>query len=843
MKNIEQSTERTIFKTKKRLVYRWFQVAFFLMAFLNSFGQSLDFSYQSPQPGAQFINPEQTLILKTPNGFEPSGLKSNKFIIKGSLSGNIGCNVQLSDDSKTLIVTPQKYFQYGEKVDITILSGLKDKSGNWFKAIHFDFYIKNGETLSLLKQYKQSKDCDFAVPESKDHINTDAEFAVNDNNLPSDYPIPTVVFGQNHAFDDQFIFMNMVCRDHTTYNNYLTILDNYGTPIFYQRTDLSSRDFRVLEDGYLAYSNNDLAHPEREKYYLLDSSYVIFDSVMMGNGYHVDGHDMLLLDNGHYLMMSYDPQLVNMSLIVPGGNPQATVVGLVIQEVDLERQVYFQWRSWDHFSITDATYDIDLTAFVIDYVHANSFEIDGDGNILLSCRHLDEITKINFNTGNIIWRFGLNSENNMFTVQNDPFGFSHQHDIRKLNNGHYTLYDNGNNHNPPFSQAMEYTINEQTMQAALVWSYQREGVYAPATGSFRMLGSGKKLIGWGTHYPLNITELNADNSVSFDLMIPQEVASYRAIKQPWKTNLFSAYRNLSLGNYAGHNSPKENYLHVHNHSSDTIYITSTYNHLEEFYLTTPLPFQILPNSTGTMVVRFEPTHNGNYNDLLTLNYDNPGNTRRIARQVNLVGIWNDSIPSVFINPSQGSSNVDPGTVITVTFDEPVRLATGEEITSQDIPDLVNFKLNSYSGDSVAFTGVINDNKTVITIYPENTLLENQLYFFVLRGKLVADYDGYVIQNPEVSYFETGTITGMESEDETMETIFPNPFTDLISIHFGGPGPHQVSVYNLNGQCLRRANTIKPTLSFDTQTLKADIYLISIVNQKDEMTHSYKVVKP
>ena len=244
-----------------------------------------------------------------------------------------------------------------------------------------------------------------------------------------------------------------------------------------------------------------------------------------------------------------------------------------------------------------------------------------------------------------------------------------------------------------------------------------------------------------------------------------------------------------------------------------------------------------------MVVKFEPTHNGNYNDLLTLNYDNPGNTRRIARQVNLVGIWDDSIPSVFISPSQGSTNVDPGTLITVTFDEPVRLATGEEITSQDIPDLVNFKLNSYSGDSVAFTGVINDNKTVITIYPENTLLENQLYFFVLRGKLVADYDGYVIQNPEVSYFETGTITDMESEDETRETIFPNPFTDLISIHFGGPGPHQVLVYNLNGQCLRRANTIKPTLSFDTQTLKAGIYLISVMNQNDETTRSYKVIKP
>ncbi|GIT32243.1 MAG: hypothetical protein Ct9H300mP2_3220 [Candidatus Neomarinimicrobiota bacterium] len=49
---------------------------------------------------------------------------------------------------------------------------------------------------------------------------------------------------------------------------------------------------------------------------------------------------------------------------------------------------------------------MDLTAQVIDYVHANAIELDNDGNILLSCRHMDEITKINHQTGEIIWRLG-----------------------------------------------------------------------------------------------------------------------------------------------------------------------------------------------------------------------------------------------------------------------------------------------------------------------------------------------------------------------------------------------------------------------------------------------------
>jgi len=53
----------------------------------------------------------------------------------------------------------------------------------------------------------------------------------------------------------------------------------------------------------------------------------------------------------------------------------------------------FQWRSWDHFQITDATHE-NLLASNIDYVHGNAIEIDTDSNIIISSRHMDEITKL-----------------------------------------------------------------------------------------------------------------------------------------------------------------------------------------------------------------------------------------------------------------------------------------------------------------------------------------------------------------------------------------------------------------------------------------------------------------
>ena len=801
---------------------------FVLLFCFQGTAQNKSIKYQTPRPEAFYINPEQTIALHAENEFDLNCIQDKPFRITGRKSGEIDYTVCLSDDSKRILLTPMKRFFLGDTITVEVKNGLFLSNLEQIEPFTFRFFIKPDETTSLLKNYLQLTDNNFAVAEpSNIAVKSTFHFPEKENNLPDDYPTPTVNFGTTHSFDNEYIFMNMVLRSHETYSNYLTILDDYGTPVYYKQVDLSSRDFRVLENGYLAFSNNDLLNPANEKYYLLDSSYVVIDSVMMGNGYNVDGHDMLLLDNGHYLMMSYDPQIVNMSLVVPGGNPNATVVGLVIQEVDTDRNVYFQWRSWDHFQITDATFDIDLTAAVIDYVHANALELDSDGNILISCRHLDEITKISFQTGNIIWRFGKNSENNMFSIQNDELGFSHQHDIRRLNNGYYTVYDNGNNHNPPTSRALRYYLNQQTMEASLDWGYQREGLYAPATGSFRQSDDGKKLICWGTHFPLNITELNSDNSLSFDLFLPDQVASYRALKFPWKTNLFSTYRELSFGNFAGYGSPKENFLYVHNKSDDTLIITSIHHHLDVYEIVTEFPFKVEPQESAVIKIKFLPTHNGEFNDRLTLNSDNSNNTERIARQLDLIGIFNDNVPSVFIEPEQGAVDVDPESWIRIVFDEPVRLLGGEEINAVDIPTLVNFRQENYLGESIDFDGTINEEKTIITLIPNQVMAENKQFFVRLKDDCIEDLDENVIQNAEISYFNTGTITKVQSSTENHFEVFPNPFSNTIWVSSRSNAFKRIELFNGSGVKVISVNQTNQIGELDTRNLPKGIYLLCI----------------
>ncbi|MCD4772666.1 MAG: aryl-sulfate sulfotransferase [Bacteroidales bacterium] len=817
-----------IYKT----IYRLFGLSLILFINVSIFAQTTEFLCVTPVSGSKYLNPEQNIILKTDLAFKDTSIQTSLFQINGSKSGFIDFRTILSADLKTLILKPNRSFVFGEKITVKIFEGLKTVDGSSFSGKEFYFYIKEQDNLQFIKDYYQGEKNKYFSGNSKKEGKLPNKERIKSLDLPIDFPLPTFVLGDN--LDDNYIFMDLSNRQHPVYSPYHAIFDKYGTPIYYQRTSANHMNFYVLPNGLLTYSSNSQLNPENEKYYLMDSSYVVIDSVETGNGYIVDFHDMRQMSNGHYLMMSYDPQVVNMSLIVPGGQQNAIVTGLIIQEVDLDQNVYFQWRSWDHFEITDATYDINLTANKIDYVHGNALEFDLDSNILLSSRNMDEITKIDYPTGEIIWRFGRNCENNQFVINNDPYGFSHQHDIRVLENGNYTLFDNGNLHSPPFSQAMEYNVNENTMQVDLVWSYRyTPDIFAHATGSFRVQENGKRLIGWGINMPLASTELNSDTTISTDIYLPMNVTCYRTLKFDWETNKFYSDNKMSFGNYAGYSTGKELLLYITNNSDHEINITSTHNYLPEFYLSTNLPLNISPNTSNILKLVFEPTEEGSFVDLLTINYDNADNTRRIARQVELFGTLNNEIPSVFFDPENGSVNVDPESELIVTFDEPVRKIWGAAIQNTDIPIIFELREDNNVGDEVSFTGIISEDKMQITIFPTTTLKNDQQYYLELHENRVEDFDGNIINYEEVCYFTTGNITTVEEMNNDYVIITPNPFSEFTSILINNKNNLEVKldIYDLIGNLVIQDKFNGDIYQLSSEKLVKGVYLLKISSDK------------
>ncbi len=340
--------------------------------------------------------------------------------------------------------------------------------------------------------------------------------------LPADFPKFKITVSNNP--DPDYLFLGVTSAN----NPYIMILDNNGRPIFYKRTPSGTYDFKVQPNGLLTYYDM-----KSGCYYAMDSTYAVVDSFKCENGYTTDIHELRLLPNGHALLIGRDTRTMDLSKTISGGSTHASVIGNVIQELDKNKNVVFQWLCWDHLDITDSYYD--LTQSTIDFTHANSIDIDDDGNLIVSFRNLQEIDKIDRETGNIIWRFG--GKKSQFKLLNDSLGFSWQHAARKLTNGNIILFDNGCKRQPAlmsFSRAVEYKLNTQSNTAEMVWQFRNTpDIYSIGLGYAQRLNNGNTLIGWGAALP-TVTEVRPDGTKSFEISFQENIYSYRAYRFPWK---------------------------------------------------------------------------------------------------------------------------------------------------------------------------------------------------------------------------------------------------------------------------------------------------------------------
>jgi hypothetical protein len=311
-------------------------------------------------------------------------------------------------------------------------------------------------------------------------------------------------------------------------NTYAEVANDSGRPLFYIHAPSSLLDFKVQPNGMITYYSTSAAG-----YVVLDARYNKITTVQC-QGYPTDNHDFRILPNGNYLLFGFD-SLMNYDISGIVGSPKVvSAVGVVIQELDPNQNVVWQWRGWDegNFVPEDMQHPETVTKDDMDAIHANAIDVDDDGNVILSSRHLSEVTKISRTTGHIIWRMG--GKNNEFTFIDDSLGFSYQHCVRFLPPNHLLLFDNGNYHTPAFSRAVEYEVNDAAKTAKQVWSFEHDrSIYCPFMGSVQRLSNGNTLIGWGGAATPTVTEVRPDGEVAYEATISTKQLSYRVFRFPW----------------------------------------------------------------------------------------------------------------------------------------------------------------------------------------------------------------------------------------------------------------------------------------------------------------------
>ena len=647
---------------------------------------------------------------------------------------------------------------------------------------------------------------------------------------------PPVTIGESNCPGEGYFFISSNDLVSTNDSNYIAIIDNQGTPVFFKIMTDGASNFKLQPNGYLSYFSE-----EYKKIFILDSSYNYTDTISITN-YELSDADFIQTTDNESFILATNERFFDMSTLIQGGNTNAIIKESIVLILDDEKNIVFSWNSADHFNIMDvnqASPFVDLISSVIDYISLSDIDIDSDTSFLIACKYMDEITRIDRRSGDIIWRLG--GKNNDFTFVNDDIGFSHPTSVQKLPNGNVLIFDSGILHENAVSSIVEYQIDEIAKTATLI---RRDGenknILVSENAGVQNLTNGNKLIYWGDKKP-SLTEINPNGTIALELDYSDHSYGKSISKSKWKTNIFSPVVdsiNFGMWDY----TVFRYLLILKNHTDQIITITDVINNTDEFYIEQTLPFQIPANGTKNLMICFYPEflQTSVVTDVLTIISDTEN--MRIAQQVKLVGYRDDFInPLLTIYPENNSTNIKIDTSFYFVFNEPVRFENNTEISYENVSNLVILKTTDENGTDVEFNAAISSDKNKITIVPKNNLNISQTYYLALNGA-VEDYYNNTLSSEKISYFTTVSTNSISPDIEFDIQIMPNPVSDYLLISSPIEPISDYSIFNLTGQLIKSNTELNNSqLTIGLNDFVNGVYIIRVL-LSNGYSKSFKFIK-
>ncbi len=199
-------------------------------------------------------------------------------------------------------------------------------------------------------------------------------------------------------------------------------------------------------------------------------------------------HEAKILPNGDTAVIATTPRVVNYR------GKSTKFVGDMVLVLDQNFHPTWVWNSFRFLNTNRLGFDKPVPT---DWLHANSVSWSpDDSNLVVSLRTQDWVIKINYadgtGNGHIIWKLGAGGNFTPISSSPDPW-FSHQHDVRYINNNTLLVFDDGNTRQASdpsaHSRGQEWILNEQNMTATLVVNADM-GNYSSFLGSSELLSNG-----------------------------------------------------------------------------------------------------------------------------------------------------------------------------------------------------------------------------------------------------------------------------------------------------------------------------------------------------------------
>jgi arylsulfate sulfotransferase len=228
-------------------------------------------------------------------------------------------------------------------------------------------------------------------------------------------------------------------------------------------------------------------------------------------------HDYTDLPSGNILLLSTENRVLDdwytseTEAMAP--RAPANVIGDVIIEMTMQGDVLREWKLHDildpyrigYRSLRQdfwrGHYEGVVEGPVHDWTHGNAIIYEEDDNsFVMSLPYQDAVIKVSLDSGELVWILGNHDnwrdpwkEKLLTPVGDVEWSYKH-HAVSHTENGSYLLYDNGVGRSTPFDEVMaledsytravEYSVNEETMEVSQVWVYgpEDEAFYARYLG-------------------------------------------------------------------------------------------------------------------------------------------------------------------------------------------------------------------------------------------------------------------------------------------------------------------------------------------------------------------------
>jgi arylsulfate sulfotransferase len=305
--------------------------------------------------------------------------------------------------------------------------------------------------------------------------------------LPTNFPVITLLHSEPDRMEPGYTFFRVGVHNELYW--YVTIVDSSGEVVWYNVAP-STGDVRRLDNG-------DLFMPWTTNFVemnLLGQTVSNWFVPLAPLG--INLHDGVPTDHGTILYLSTAKELVSNypTSMTNALAPKTTTNILYEKVVEISTADASVLNTWSPINVLDPrriTYLIDFWEGAMDSEHCNAvIEDPSDDSLIVSMRHQNAVVKISRATGQLRWILGPPAnwgpawQPYLLTPVGTPFFWQYaQHSPILTPQGTLILFDNGNFRASPFapsvpdasnySRAVEYNINEQTMEVSQVWEYGR----------------------------------------------------------------------------------------------------------------------------------------------------------------------------------------------------------------------------------------------------------------------------------------------------------------------------------------------------------------------------------